>query len=50
MTPTSRESLSRESRPEHDRLLCLLNAYEVYGGRTPWPECAERLTSDAERS
>ena len=50
MTPTSRESLSRELSPEHYRLLCLLNAYEVYGGRAPWAECAERLTNDEERS
>ncbi len=50
MTPTPRESSSRELSPEHERLLCLLSAYEVYGGRAPWPECAERLTIDAERS
>ncbi len=50
MTPTSRESSSPVSSPEHDRLLCLLNAYEVYGGRAPWPECAERLSIDEERS
>lgn len=50
MTPSARESLSPELSPEHYRLLCLLNAYEVYGGRAPWPECAERLTNDEERS
>ena len=46
MNATVSDKRGRSSNAEHERLLCLLSSYEVYGGRAPWPECAESLSDD----
>ncbi len=46
MTTTPGDKRNRSSDAERERLLCLLSTYEVYGGRAPWPECAENLFDD----